>query len=235
MPRAGRVDQMRWFRAPACSVFHFINGYTEGNKVHMDMCVSDVPALARRRDGASQQWGFCKCHGNGTPTSRRWLSPIRATAHTPAHNQRGGCAMVKLRLMSAAALTLLAGGAQAQTSNSNPFATGNPMHFEAKAMDTNGDKMITKEEMMAYAEKMWEAMANGKDTIRISVAAKDFATGGLAFNAKAIDTDHDGTISKKEFLDYAEHKFDKMAHPNGMISVEEAAKAFARGEPPPSK
>jgi hypothetical protein len=176
-----------------------------------------------------------KCHGNGTPTSRRWLSPIRATAHTPAHNQQGGCAMVKLRLMSAAALTLLAGGAQAQTSNSNAFATGNPMHFNAKAMDTNGDSMITKEEMMAYAEKLWQAMANGQDTIRISVAAKDFATGGYAYNAKAIDTDHDGTISKKEFLDYAEHKFDKMAHPNGMISVEEAARAFARGEPPPSK
>jgi Ca2+-binding EF-hand superfamily protein len=149
--------------------------------------------------------------------------------------------MLKLRLISAAALTLaaalalLTAGAQAQTSNSNAFATGNPMHFDAKAMDTNGDGMITKEEMMAYAEKMWEMMANGQDTIRISRATKDFATGGLAFNAQAIDTDHDGSISKKEFLDYAEHKFDKMVHPNGMISVQEAAKAFARGSPPPNK
>lgn len=143
--------------------------------------------------------------------------------------------MLTLRLMSAAVMTLLAGGAQAQTSNSNAFATGNPMHFDAKAMDTNGDGMITKEEMMAYAEKMWDMMANGHDTIRIARATKDFATGGLAFNARAIDTDHDGSISKKEFLDYAEHKFDKMVHPNGMISVQEAAKAFARGSPAPSK
>ena len=142
--------------------------------------------------------------------------------------------MHTLRLMSAAVMTLLAGGALAQSSNSNAFATGNPMHFDAKAMDTNGDGMITKEEMMAYAEKMWEMMANGHDTIRISRATKDFATGGLAFNAKAIDTDHDGSISKKEFLDYAEHKFDKMVHPNGMISVQEAAKAFARGTPAPT-
>lgn len=147
--------------------------------------------------------------------------------------------MLKLRLISAAALTLaaalalLSAGAQAQTSNA--FATGNPMHFDAKAMDTNGDGMITKEEMMAYAEKLWEAMAGGQDTIRISVAAKDFATGGFAYNAEAIDTDHDGTISKKEFLDFAEHKFDKMVHPNGMISVQEAAQAFARGSPPPNK
>jgi Ca2+-binding EF-hand superfamily protein len=109
------------------------------------------------------------------------------------------------------------------------------MHFDAKAMDTNGDGMITKEEMMAYAEKMWDMMANGKDTIRIARATKNFATGGLAFNAKAMDTDHDGSISKQEFLTYAEHKFDKMAHPNGMISVQEAAKAFARGSPPPDQ
>jgi EF hand len=140
--------------------------------------------------------------------------------------------MLKLRLMTSAALLLLGTGAQAQTSQSNAFATGGNMHFDAKAMDTNGDGMVTKDEMMAYAEKMWDMMAQGKDTIRISVAAKDFATGGLAFNARAIDTDHDGTISKKEFLAYAGRKFDKMKHPDGMISVQEAAKAFARGSTP---
>jgi Ca2+-binding EF-hand superfamily protein len=140
--------------------------------------------------------------------------------------------MLKLRLMFTAVLMLAAGGAAAQTSNA--FATGNPMHFDAKDMDTNGDGMITKEEMMAYAEKMWDMMANGKDSIRISRATKDFATGGLAFNARAMDTDHDGSISKQEFLAYAERKFDKMKNPGGMISVQEAAKAFARGQPPPS-
>jgi Ca2+-binding EF-hand superfamily protein len=141
--------------------------------------------------------------------------------------------MLKMLVMSSVAFLLLASGAQAQTGNS--FATGNSMHFDVKAMDTNGDGMITKEEMMAYAEKMWEMMANGKDTIRISRATKDFATGGLAFNARAMDTDHDGSISKQEFLTYAEHKFDKVVHPNGMISVQEAAKAFARGNRPASK
>jgi EF hand len=147
----------------------------------------------------------------------------------------GGIAMLKLQVMSSVALLLLAAGAQAQTSRSNAFATGNPMHFDAKDMDTNGDGMITKDEMMAYASKMWDMMANGKDTIRISQATKDFASGGLAFNARAIDKDHDGSISKQEFLTYAEHKFDKMVHPNGMISVQEAAKAFARGNAPPGK
>src|ERR1700735_5461512 len=138
--------------------------------------------------------------------------------------------MLKLRVMSLVAMTALAALATvAQAQTSNAFATGNPMHFDAKDMDKNGDGMITKEEMMAYAEKMWDMMANGKDTIRISQATKDFATGGLAFNAKAIDTDHDGSISKQEFLTYAEHKFDKMVHPNDLISVQDAATAYSRG------
>jgi hypothetical protein len=141
--------------------------------------------------------------------------------------------MSKTRLIFSAALLLYAAGAYAQTPNS--FATGNAMHFDAKDMDTNGDSMITRDEMMTYGEKMWEAMANGKDTIRISVAAKDFSTGGLAFNAKAMDTDHDGTISKDEFLSYAGKKFDKMKNSDGMMSVSDAAKDFARGNTQPAK
>jgi carotenoid cleavage dioxygenase len=45
MPRDGKVSQMRWFRGPACSAFHFINAYTEGNKVHLDFSVANVPVF----------------------------------------------------------------------------------------------------------------------------------------------------------------------------------------------
>jgi carotenoid cleavage dioxygenase-like enzyme len=45
MPRDGRVDQMRWFRAPAASAFHFMNAFTDGNKVHVDFSVSDAPVF----------------------------------------------------------------------------------------------------------------------------------------------------------------------------------------------
>jgi len=138
--------------------------------------------------------------------------------------------MFKLRLMFPAALLLVAGGAYAD----NEFATGN-MHFNAKDMDTNGDNLITRDEMMKYGEKMWDAMAKGQDTLRISVAAKDFATGGLAFNAQAMDTDHDGTISKEEFLAYAGKKFDRMKKTDGMIPVVDAAQAFSRGNAPPPR
>jgi hypothetical protein len=130
-----------------------------------------------------------------------------------------------MRLVIAGVLLLQAGFALAQ---SNEFATGN-MHFDAKDMDTNGDHMITREEMQAYAEKQWDMMAQGKDTIPISVAAKDFATGGVNFKARAIDTDHDGTISKAEFLAFTDKKFDSMKKTDNMVSVADMARAIASG------
>ena len=138
--------------------------------------------------------------------------------------------MLRMRLMISAASLLLASGAYAQ---SNDFATGN-MHFDAKDMDTNGDHMITRDEMIAYAEKSFEQMAQGKDTIPISVAAKDFASGGVNFRARAIDTDHDGTISKAEFVAYAGKKFDSMKKTDNMVSVADMAKAIARGNTSPA-
>jgi hypothetical protein len=133
--------------------------------------------------------------------------------------------MFKMRLLISAASLLLAGGAYAQ---SNEFATGN-MHFDAKDMDTNGDHMITREEMKAYAEKTWDMMAQGKDSIPIGVATKDFASGGVNFKARAIDTDHDGSISKAEFLAYTDKKFMGMKKTDNMVSVDDMAHAIARG------
>src|SRR6202022_1002008 len=128
---------------------------------------------------------------------------------------QGGASMFKVQLVTSAAALLLAGGASAQ---SNEFATGN-MHFDAKDMDTNGDHMITRDEMIKYAEKQWEMMAHGKDTIPIAVADKDFATGGVNFKARSIDTDHDGTISRDEFVAYSGKKFDRMKKTDNMVSV----------------
>jgi hypothetical protein len=140
--------------------------------------------------------------------------------------------MFKLRLIFSAAMLLLASGTYAQTKNE--FATAN-MRFDAKEMDANGDNMISRDEMMQYGEKMWTTMAKGKTTIPVAVAAKDFATGGLAFNAKAMDPDHDGSISKEEFMTYSGRKFDQMKNADGMMSVSDAAKSFARGNPRQTK
>jgi hypothetical protein len=137
--------------------------------------------------------------------------------------------MFKVQWVISAAALLVAGAAYAQ---GNEFATGN-MHFDAKEMDTNGDHMITRDEMVKYAEKQWEMMAHGKDTIPITVAEKDFATGGVNFKARAIDTDHDGTISKDEFVGYTGKKFDTMKKTDNMVSVTDMAKAIARGNTNP--
>lgn len=138
---------------------------------------------------------------------------------------------VRQKLTMCAALWSLAGLVHAQD---NDFATGN-MHFDAKDMDTNGDHMVTREEMTAYAEKTWEMMAHGKDTIPISVATKDFASGGVNFKARTIDTDHDGSISKEEYIAYTTRKFDTMKKTDNMVSVADMAQAIARGNTHPSK
>lgn len=135
--------------------------------------------------------------------------------------------MRRVRSVIAGLLLLQAGAALAQ---SNEFATGN-MHFDAKDMDTNGDHMISRDEMLAYAEKQWDMMAHGKDTLPIAVAAKDFATGGVNWKARSIDTDHDGSISKAEFVAFAGKKFDSMKKTDNMVSVADMARSFARGNP----
>jgi secreted Zn-dependent insulinase-like peptidase len=110
----------------------------------------------------------------------------------------------------------------------NDIATGN-MHFSAKDMDTNGDQMISKDEFIQYEQKLWAMMSKGSSTISMSDAASDFARGNLRFNAKAMDADHDGNISKEEFLAYGEKKFDKMKNKDGMMTIEDATKNLARG------
>ena len=111
---------------------------------------------------------------------------------------------------------------------SNDFATGN-MRFSANAVDTNGDHMISKDEFMQYQGKMWTMMSKGKNIVSVRDAASDFARGNIRFNAKAMDADRDGSISKEEFMNYSEKKFDKMKNKDGMMSVEDAATNFARG------
>ncbi|MDC0598342.1 carotenoid oxygenase family protein [Gammaproteobacteria bacterium] len=42
MPRNGKVSEMRWFEGPPCFSYHMMNAFTEGNLVHMDLCLADV-------------------------------------------------------------------------------------------------------------------------------------------------------------------------------------------------
>jgi carotenoid cleavage dioxygenase-like enzyme len=42
MPRAGSVKDIRWFRGPPTSAYHFMNAYTEGSRVHLDFGAGKV-------------------------------------------------------------------------------------------------------------------------------------------------------------------------------------------------
>jgi hypothetical protein len=79
---------------------------------------------------------------------------------------------------------------------------------------------------------MWGMMSKGAATITINDADQAFARGNMRFSAGAMDVDHDGTISKEEFLAYSAKQFDKMKDKNGMMSVTDATRNFARGNMP---
>jgi Ca2+-binding EF-hand superfamily protein len=130
--------------------------------------------------------------------------------------------MLKHQLTLAAA-TLLALTVQAQVTDES--ATGN-MQFDVRTVDTNHDGMISQDEMRAYEEKMWTAMAKDAPTIPVAQAAQDFARGNLSFNAKTMDADHDGTISRDEFMTYAAHRFNKLKDFNDKATVPDVLRAF---------
>jgi hypothetical protein len=135
-----------------------------------------------------------------------------------------------IKLQSLLAVAALVGSAIAVATDPAQFANGN-MHFDVNEMDANHDGMISKDEYMQYAETMWNRMTQGgKETISVDEAGKDFANGNMKFSAKAMDADHDGTITKDEFMKYDEAMWDKMKKDkNGMMTVADAGKNFSRG------
>jgi len=138
--------------------------------------------------------------------------------------------MIKLQSCLAVAALMVSGiGLAADPAQ---FGSGN-MHFDVSEMDANHDGMISKDEFMKYGETMWSRMAQGKDSISVAEAGKDFATGNMRFSAKAMDTDHDGTITKDEFMKYGEAMWNKSKKDDhGMMTVDDAGKSFARGNMP---
>ena len=117
--------------------------------------------------------------------------------------------------------------------DSAQFANGN-MNFDVKEMDANHDGMISKDEFMKYGETMWGRMSSGKDTVSVADAGKDFATGNMRFDAKAMDADHDGSISKDEFMKYGEAKWTKMSKGSAQMTVADATRDFSRGNMHPA-
>jgi len=52
MRRDGDVGSIRWFNAPACYVFHPLNGWEEGDRIYCDVMRYDVAPLFPKADGS---------------------------------------------------------------------------------------------------------------------------------------------------------------------------------------
>jgi len=124
------------------------------------------------------------------------------------------------------------------------YASGLRSEKLMNKMDTNGDGMVSKDEWIAYQEKIFTMLDKKKTGMLDAKAFVDpsggelanFATGGYArgLRTKAmmhkIDTDGDGTISHDEFIAYQAKIFDMMdtsSTHKGMIGKEEVM--FATG------
>jgi carotenoid cleavage dioxygenase-like enzyme len=57
MPREGSVKDMRWFRGPAYSAYHFMNAYTEGARVHLDFGCGRVNPFPFIREASGVEAG----------------------------------------------------------------------------------------------------------------------------------------------------------------------------------
>jgi Ca2+-binding EF-hand superfamily protein len=97
-------------------------------------------------------------------------------------------------------------------------------------MDTDNDGMISKDEFMKYHSDMWDQMtkdSNGSMSVTDLGAA--FARGGMHVKAAAMDADHNGTVTKDEFMSYeATHWSLLPKDASGQISVADMQKAMKK-------
>ncbi|WAT17520.1 carotenoid oxygenase family protein [Aurantiacibacter sp. MUD11] len=83
MPRYGDVSEMVWIEGPkGVSCFHEVNGYDDGDKVHIDLCLTDTCAFQFMREAGGLDIDQRDIKGALT----RWT--IDMSAHKPAIEQR---------------------------------------------------------------------------------------------------------------------------------------------------
>jgi EF hand len=128
-----------------------------------------------------------------------------------------------LAVLAALACAPLAFADDLATFATGGYASGLRTMDEMHKIDTDGDGTVSRDEWLAYQEKVWGAFPKDKNgnvderafTTRTGAMAS-FATGGYARGLRTpemmrkIDTDNDGTISHEEFIAYQTKVFEMM-------------------------
>ncbi|MCO4878964.1 carotenoid oxygenase family protein [Paraburkholderia caribensis] len=78
VPRQGSIDGIRWFKGPACNVFHVVNGFNEGTTVYVDLCVSKRNAFPGIADVSGAPFN----PEEGAPFLTRWTFNLAADGET---------------------------------------------------------------------------------------------------------------------------------------------------------
>ena len=126
-------------------------------------------------------------------------------------------------------ILVTAGGAAVAADSMASFATGgyaNQLRTPEMMhkIDTNKDGMVSKDEWDAYQQKLFAMMdadtsgvLDDKEFMQAHRSdVSSFATGGFATALRSsemfakLDTDHDGKISREEFVAYQSKLFDMM-------------------------
>ena len=130
---------------------------------------------------------------------------------------------LSLAVLAALACAPLAFADEVASFATGGYARGLRTPDEMHKLDTDGDSTISKDEWLAYQEKVWAAFPKNKDgkvdekafTTRTG-ALVSFATGDYARGLKTkemmhkIDADGDGMVSHDEFIAYQTKLFEMM-------------------------
>ncbi|MEY4641170.1 MAG: hypothetical protein RLZZ227_1164 [Pseudomonadota bacterium] len=80
MPRKGKIADMLWFEGPPCFSYHMMNAFTEGSKVHLDLCVADMNMFPFIMGGG----GYAYNPQNANGRLARWTFDL--ATHSSAHS-----------------------------------------------------------------------------------------------------------------------------------------------------
>ena len=136
------------------------------------------------------------------------------------------------KLIAAIAAASVVGSATLVAASGDDHGHRKGPNFSIEAMDTNGDQMISKDEIAAYAKARFDQVDTNDDG---KLSADEMAAHGEKEMTKRMDVDDDGMLSFDEMQAKQQKRMNKMfsrldANEDGMLSAEELEKMKRKGK-----